>query len=164
MPVTAHYVDGMLPDGNLTGYREAHRCHTVKPRLISDYSTPASDTHDQCGDGALRRQNLHRPLPVAPGDKTGVYSSSSGDHCLHGTFFDCLLGDACMFLHITAWVPIANYPRQIWQCFPAQAVWDVRLRPPPEGTGTAKCVSRGAFRKIGLFNGGMQPGPRFSLS
>ncbi|KAF2748573.1 hypothetical protein M011DRAFT_399755 [Sporormia fimetaria CBS 119925] len=41
----------------------------------------------------------------------------------------------------------------ICQCENPRAVWDVRLRPPPEGTGTAKCFNRYTFRNIGLFNG-----------
>jgi hypothetical protein len=38
---------------------------------------------------------------------------------------------------------------------PVQAAWDVRLRPPPLGTGNAKCFSNITFRNIGVFNGGM---------
>lgn len=40
----------------------------------------------------------------------------------------------------------------ILQCIPVQAAWDTTLRPPPLGTGTAKCYSLAIFRDIGLFN------------
>ncbi|KAJ4339764.1 hypothetical protein N0V87_002964 [Didymella glomerata] len=40
----------------------------------------------------------------------------------------------------------------IWQCIPIEATWNVKLRPPPFGTGTAKCFSPETFTSIGLFN------------
>ncbi|KAF2205511.1 hypothetical protein GQ43DRAFT_362224 [Delitschia confertaspora ATCC 74209] len=40
----------------------------------------------------------------------------------------------------------------IFQCFPVQAAWDYRLRPPPVGTGTAKCYNMTIFRNLGLMN------------
>jgi hypothetical protein len=43
---------------------------------------------------------------------------------------------------------------QIWQCVPVEAVWNLDLRPPPLGHGTAKCFSAETFTNIGLFNTG----------
>ncbi|KAF2662041.1 hypothetical protein K491DRAFT_710453 [Lophiostoma macrostomum CBS 122681] len=40
----------------------------------------------------------------------------------------------------------------IFQCYPIQATWDLSLRPPPFGTGTAKCYSLTIFRNLGLMN------------
>ncbi|KAF2743854.1 hypothetical protein M011DRAFT_450395 [Sporormia fimetaria CBS 119925] len=40
----------------------------------------------------------------------------------------------------------------IWACIPVAASWDFRLRPPPLGTGTAKCFSKKTFGEIALFN------------
>ncbi|KAF2469141.1 uncharacterized protein BDR25DRAFT_229933 [Lindgomyces ingoldianus] len=40
----------------------------------------------------------------------------------------------------------------IFQCLPVEAAWDSRLRPPPFGTGTAKCYSMTIFRNLGLMN------------
>ncbi|KAF2111020.1 hypothetical protein BDV96DRAFT_500396 [Lophiotrema nucula] len=40
----------------------------------------------------------------------------------------------------------------IFQCFPVEAAWDSALRPPPFGTGTAKCYSMTIFRNLGLMN------------
>ncbi|KAF2872245.1 hypothetical protein BDV95DRAFT_605876 [Massariosphaeria phaeospora] len=37
-------------------------------------------------------------------------------------------------------------------CMPVAANWDFALRPPPMGTGTAKCLSLTAYRNIALFN------------
>ncbi|KFY90705.1 hypothetical protein V500_05043 [Pseudogymnoascus sp. VKM F-4518 (FW-2643)] len=41
----------------------------------------------------------------------------------------------------------------IFQCIPVDAAWDFIQRPPPFGTGTAKCYSTPVFTAIGLFNG-----------
>lgn len=30
----------------------------------------------------------------------------------------------------------------VWQCLPVAAAWDYSLRPPPLGTGSAKCYSQ----------------------
>lgn len=49
---------------------------------------------------------------------------------------------------------IAYLSMQIFQCVPVEAAWDVRLRPPPLGTGTAECFDGKTFSRIGLFNGG----------
>ncbi|KAF1846117.1 uncharacterized protein K460DRAFT_239927, partial [Cucurbitaria berberidis CBS 394.84] len=40
----------------------------------------------------------------------------------------------------------------IFQCLPVQAAWDTRLRPPPVGTGDAKCYNLTIFRNLGLMN------------
>ncbi|KAF2875984.1 hypothetical protein BDV95DRAFT_485556 [Massariosphaeria phaeospora] len=40
----------------------------------------------------------------------------------------------------------------ILQCLPVQATWDATLRPPPFGTGDAKCYSSTIFRNLGLMN------------
>ncbi|KAF7676811.1 hypothetical protein GT037_005023 [Alternaria burnsii] len=40
----------------------------------------------------------------------------------------------------------------IWQCIPVAATWDLRLRPPPIGTGTAVCFDRPTFTAIGMMN------------
>ncbi|ORX97794.1 hypothetical protein BCR34DRAFT_607135 [Clohesyomyces aquaticus] len=40
----------------------------------------------------------------------------------------------------------------IFQCFPVAAAWDSALRPPPYGTGNAKCYSMTIFRNLGLMN------------
>ncbi|CAN9155637.1 unnamed protein product [Alternaria alternata] len=40
----------------------------------------------------------------------------------------------------------------IWQCIPVAATWDLRLRPPPIGTGTAVCFDRSTFTAIGMMN------------
>ncbi|KAF2748441.1 hypothetical protein M011DRAFT_400844 [Sporormia fimetaria CBS 119925] len=40
----------------------------------------------------------------------------------------------------------------IFQCLPVQAAWDPSLKPPPLGTGTAKCYSMETFRNLGLMN------------
>ncbi|KAF2644632.1 hypothetical protein P280DRAFT_487198 [Massarina eburnea CBS 473.64] len=40
----------------------------------------------------------------------------------------------------------------IFQCLPVDAIWDLSLRPPPFGTGTAKCYSMTTFRNLGLMN------------
>lgn len=40
----------------------------------------------------------------------------------------------------------------IFQCLPVEAAWDSRLRPPPFGTGDAKCYSMTIFRNLGLMN------------
>lgn len=40
----------------------------------------------------------------------------------------------------------------IFQCLPVEATWDARLRPPPFGTGDAKCYSMTIFRNLGLMN------------
>ncbi|CAO2649724.1 Nn.00g010160.m01.CDS01 [Neocucurbitaria sp. VM-36] len=40
----------------------------------------------------------------------------------------------------------------IFQCLPVQAAWDSTLRPPPFGTGHAKCYSLDVFRNLGLMN------------
>jgi hypothetical protein len=42
----------------------------------------------------------------------------------------------------------------IFQCLPIQAAWDSTLRPPPYGTGTARCYSLDVFRNLGLMNSG----------
>ncbi|KAF1834932.1 hypothetical protein BDW02DRAFT_317965 [Decorospora gaudefroyi] len=41
----------------------------------------------------------------------------------------------------------------IFQCIPVAAAWDLRLRPPPMGTGDARCFSNLTFVQLGLFNG-----------
>ncbi|KAF2026203.1 hypothetical protein EK21DRAFT_74787 [Setomelanomma holmii] len=41
---------------------------------------------------------------------------------------------------------------QIFQCLPVAATWDIRLRPPPIGTGNATCFSGKEFSTVGLFN------------
>ncbi|KAF1934778.1 hypothetical protein EJ02DRAFT_439656 [Clathrospora elynae] len=41
----------------------------------------------------------------------------------------------------------------IFQCVPVAAAWDIILRPPPLGAGSAKCFSGQKFSRIGLFNG-----------
>ncbi|KFX93213.1 hypothetical protein V490_04954 [Pseudogymnoascus sp. VKM F-3557] len=41
----------------------------------------------------------------------------------------------------------------IFQCLPVSAAWDFAQRPPPFGTGNAKCYSTPIFTAIGLFNG-----------
>lgn len=40
----------------------------------------------------------------------------------------------------------------IFQCLPLEAIWNYTLRPPPLGTGTAKCYSNTIFRNLGLMN------------
>ncbi|KAJ4363969.1 hypothetical protein N0V83_009423 [Neocucurbitaria cava] len=40
----------------------------------------------------------------------------------------------------------------IFQCLPVAAAWDGTLRPPPFGTGHAKCYSLDVFRNLGLMN------------
>lgn len=40
----------------------------------------------------------------------------------------------------------------IFQCLPFEAIWNIALRPPPLGTGTAKCYSNTVFRNLGLMN------------
>lgn len=40
----------------------------------------------------------------------------------------------------------------IWQFVPVEAVWNLELRPPPFGHGTAKCFSAETLTDIGLFN------------
>lgn len=40
----------------------------------------------------------------------------------------------------------------IFQCLPVEAAWDSTLRPPPFGTGNAKCYSMTIFRNLGLMN------------
>ncbi|KAH7406684.1 hypothetical protein DE146DRAFT_399776 [Phaeosphaeria sp. MPI-PUGE-AT-0046c] len=40
----------------------------------------------------------------------------------------------------------------VWQCLPVAAAWDYSLRPPPFGTGSAKCYSTSVFRDLGLMN------------
>ncbi|KAJ8118158.1 hypothetical protein OPT61_g815 [Boeremia exigua] len=40
----------------------------------------------------------------------------------------------------------------IWQCIPVEATWNLKLRPPPLGNGTAKCFSPETFAGIGLTN------------
>ncbi|KAF2263578.1 hypothetical protein CC78DRAFT_568907 [Lojkania enalia] len=40
----------------------------------------------------------------------------------------------------------------IFQCYPVEAAWDSSLRPPPFGTGDAKCYSMTIFRNLGLMN------------
>lgn len=40
----------------------------------------------------------------------------------------------------------------IFQCVPVEAAWDYSLRPPPFGTGDAKCYSMTVFRNLGLMN------------
>ncbi|KAL6704698.1 hypothetical protein ACN47E_007980 [Coniothyrium glycines] len=40
----------------------------------------------------------------------------------------------------------------IFQCLPVEAAWDISLRPPPFGNGTAKCYSLDVFRNLGLMN------------
>ncbi|KAF2708167.1 hypothetical protein K504DRAFT_534812 [Pleomassaria siparia CBS 279.74] len=40
----------------------------------------------------------------------------------------------------------------VFQCIPVQAAWDASLRPPPFGTGTAKCYSNVIFRNLGMMN------------
>ncbi|KNG45398.1 hypothetical protein TW65_07930 [Stemphylium lycopersici] len=42
-------------------------------------------------------------------------------------------------------------------CVPVEAAWDVRLRRPPMGTGTARCLEDATFHDIGTFNGGTRP-------
>ena len=42
----------------------------------------------------------------------------------------------------------------ILQCLPVEAAWDSSLRPPPLGTGTAKCYSTTIFRNLGMMNSG----------
>ena len=54
---------------------------------------------------------------------------------------------------------VKNYPGIYWlckilQCFPVAAAWDYSLRPPPLGSGNAKCYSLEVFSAIGLTNGG----------
>jgi hypothetical protein len=40
----------------------------------------------------------------------------------------------------------------ILQCLPVEAVWNMALRPPPFGFGTAKCYSMTVFRNLGMMN------------
>lgn len=40
----------------------------------------------------------------------------------------------------------------IFQCLPVQAAWEASLRPPPFGTGTARCYNMDTFRNLGLMN------------
>lgn len=40
----------------------------------------------------------------------------------------------------------------VFQCLPVQAAWEANLRPPPFGTGSAKCYSMDTFRNLGLMN------------
>ena len=40
----------------------------------------------------------------------------------------------------------------IFQCLPIRASWDASLRPPPFGTGNAKCYTTTTFRNIGMMN------------
>jgi hypothetical protein len=42
----------------------------------------------------------------------------------------------------------------VFQCLPIQGAWNTSLRPPPFGTGTAKCYTNDTFRNIGLMNSG----------
>ncbi|KAF2274319.1 uncharacterized protein EI97DRAFT_125978 [Westerdykella ornata] len=52
----------------------------------------------------------------------------------------------------------------IFQCVPVQAAWDMSLRPPPLGTGDAKCYSMAVFRNLGLMNSCMMFPPPSSPS
>lgn len=45
----------------------------------------------------------------------------------------------------------------VFQCFPVEAAWDSSLKPPPMGTGTARCYSMDVFRNLGLMNSCMSP-------
>ncbi|KAF1834516.1 hypothetical protein BDW02DRAFT_630296 [Decorospora gaudefroyi] len=40
----------------------------------------------------------------------------------------------------------------IFSCIPITAIWDFRLRPPPMGSGNAKCLSNITFSQIAFFN------------
>ncbi|KAF1952866.1 hypothetical protein CC80DRAFT_355435, partial [Byssothecium circinans] len=40
----------------------------------------------------------------------------------------------------------------VFQCLPVDAIWNMSLRPPPFGTGTAKCYDMTTFRNLGLMN------------
>lgn len=40
----------------------------------------------------------------------------------------------------------------VLSCFPLSANWDLSLRPPPVGTGTAKCMPITVFQRFGMFN------------
>ncbi|KAH9865132.1 hypothetical protein IAQ61_009079 [Plenodomus lingam] len=40
----------------------------------------------------------------------------------------------------------------VLQCLPVAAIWDLRLRPPPIGSGTAICMSISTFSDIAIFN------------
>ena len=42
-------------------------------------------------------------------------------------------------------------------CIPVQASWDFSLRPPPMGTGNAKCFSLGTYRNIAFVNSSKIP-------
>ncbi|KAF2032839.1 hypothetical protein EK21DRAFT_59821 [Setomelanomma holmii] len=60
-----------------------------------------------------------------------------------------ILRSAILFL-IT--MTIACAATLVFQCLPIKAAWDVSIRPPPFGTGTAKCYSTETFRNLGLMN------------
>lgn len=40
----------------------------------------------------------------------------------------------------------------VFQCLPVSAAWNTTLRPPPLGTGTAKCYNNTIFRNLGMMN------------
>ncbi|KAF1916615.1 hypothetical protein BDU57DRAFT_238510 [Ampelomyces quisqualis] len=40
----------------------------------------------------------------------------------------------------------------VWQCLPVAAAWDYSLRPPPFGTGNARCYNTDVFKSLGLMN------------
>ncbi|PMD41136.1 hypothetical protein L207DRAFT_403932, partial [Hyaloscypha variabilis F] len=40
----------------------------------------------------------------------------------------------------------------LFECRPVAAAWDFSLRPPPDGTGTVKCMNMNTFIKFGVFN------------
>jgi hypothetical protein len=64
---------------------------------------------------------------------------------MHERFLYGVIAFICMYT-------IACAMTLIFQCLPVEAAWDFRLRPPPFGTGTAKCYSTTIFRNLGLMN------------
>ncbi|KAJ4992441.1 hypothetical protein SVAN01_02150 [Stagonosporopsis vannaccii] len=66
---------------------------------------------------------------------------------LHGlNIFMVLVTLACVGTLVSQTSPF------IWQCIPVEATWNMKLRPPPYGSGTAKCFSPDTFTNIGLMN------------
>jgi uncharacterized membrane protein YeiB len=61
----------------------------------------------------------------------------------------------CQFRHSTEENESLIYNQQVFRCSPIAAAWDMDLRPPPMGNGTAKCFSGDTFDANGLFNGSM---------
>ncbi|OBT80418.1 hypothetical protein VF21_00862 [Pseudogymnoascus sp. 05NY08] len=69
---------------------------------------------------------------------------------VEGTVYKRIIIGTIVFLIIFTLACIGTL---IFQCLPVSAAWDFAQRPPPFGTGNAKCYSTPVFSAIGLFNG-----------